>query len=111
EVINISSFYVFAQFFNQKRVPTVDSFAEILSIESNYIGHLLASDVDKTQHLTLFHVKCAIAARRNDPLLDDRSGHRMLMQDVDLRWHVIPHRCLCFNCAAQAAKKDKHGKH
>src|SRR5205807_7735708 len=57
---------------------------------ANEIGHLLDFDVDKAQHLPLLHVKGGIAARRNDTFLDDRSGHRMLMQNVALRWHLIP---------------------
>src|ERR1700741_3427602 len=88
--INHIAFYEFAPLVYQKRVSHVDRSAEILSIEANEIGPLLAFDVDEAQHLPLLHVKGGIAARRNDPFLDDRSGHRMLMQDVALRWHVIP---------------------
>src|SRR5262252_9448190 len=55
--INHISLYEFAPLVYQKRVPHVDRFAEILSIEANEIGHLLAFDVDKTQDLTLLHVK------------------------------------------------------
>jgi hypothetical protein len=61
--INHIAFYEFAPLVYQKRVSHVDRFAEILSIEANEIGHLLAFDVDEAQHLPLLHVKGGIAAR------------------------------------------------